>query len=361
MASRKRTDLFTELQKECNTGIIEGKLWKLVLDRGIRQNSTYLIIRQALELQEAIDTYAVKLHMSKEDFDQETFQQDYLTDEEQDTLTLIKDQLKPLFWLTKDLEGNLDLKDRSYKALHGSLQEVLLIFEFILRHFKALEVDAKIGLFHGHEGIQESITLTQGQAKNYYEKTDESVAQMAALVLHPRQKQVYFEREWTGSFARFVKSGKAKLKKLQEEDYKSDLLLNREKSPELAEKPSFLESILNVKAPANHTKVTRPTQRRDQLVLYLEEAPNITPVIEYWKSREEQWPQLTAMAYDFLAIPAMSSECERVFSSYAKQTTPESSRLSGEMLWHQECLKNLQLRGAIQMERAQDAILLDFN
>jgi hypothetical protein len=97
--------------------------------------------------------------MSKEDFDQEIFQQDYLTDEEWDTLTLIKDQLKPLIRLTKDLEGNPDLKDRSYKASHGSLWEVLPVFEFILRHFEALEVDAKAGLFRGHDGIQESITL----------------------------------------------------------------------------------------------------------------------------------------------------------------------------------------------------------
>jgi hypothetical protein len=53
------------------------------------------------------------------------------------------------------------------------------------------------------------------------------------------------------------------------------------------------------------------------------------------------------MAFDFLAVPAMSSECERVFSSCAKQTTPESSRLSGLILWHQECLKNWQRRGVI--------------
>jgi hypothetical protein len=158
-----------------------------------------------------------------------------------------------------------------------------------------------------------------------------------------------------------VKSGKAKLKKLWEDDYKDDNLLSREKSPEPAQKPSFLESILNAKAPASLTNVARPTAHRDQLRLYLEEPPNTTPVMEYWKSREEQWPQLTAMTYDFLAIPAISSECEQVFSSCAKQTTPESSRLSGEMLWHQECLKNWQRRGAIQMERAWNSVLLDFN
>ena len=74
--------------------------------------------------------------------------------------------------------------------------------------------------------------------------------------------------------------------------------------------------------------------------------------MDYWKSREAKWPQLAQMAYDFLAVPAMSSECERVFSSVSKQTTPESSRLTGKLLWHQECLSNWQRRGAIQMESA---------
>jgi hypothetical protein len=67
------------------------------------------------------------------------------------------------------------------------------------------------------------------------------------------------------------------------------------------------------------------------------------------------------MAYDFLAILDMSSECERVFSSCAKQTTPKSFRLSGEMLWYQECLKNWQKRGAIHIERAHYAIVLDLD
>ena len=65
------------------------------------------------------------------------------------------------------------------------------------------------------------------------------------------------------------------------------------------------------------------------------------------------------MAYDFLSIPAISSEYERVFSSYTKITSPESSRLSGKSLWYYECLKNWQRRGAIQMETFGDAITLN--
>jgi hypothetical protein len=55
-------------------------------------------------------------------------------------------------------------------------------------------------------------------------------------------------------------------------------------------------------------------------------------VMEYWRSREKDWPELAQIAYDFLAILAISLEYERVFSSCSKQTTAQSSRLSGETL-----------------------------
>lgn len=100
--------------------------------------------------------------------------------------------------------------------------------------------------------------------------------------------------------------------------------------------------------------------RRDQYYWYLQEGPvdNINP-LEYWKQKEKEWPELAAMALDFLAIPAMSSECERIFSSCAKQTTAESSQLSGDILWHQECLKNWQNKGAIEIGGAYKAVLLN--
>jgi hypothetical protein len=133
-----------------------------------------------------------------------------------------------------------------------------------------------------------------------------------------------------------------------------------ERSPTPEKVTSFLEDILDEMAPTSINKVARPTARRDQMHLYLEEAPiNYMGVMDYWRSRENDWPQLASMAYDFLAIPAMSSECERVFSSCAKQTTAESSSLSGLMLWHQECLKNWQRQGAISIQKCWNAVLLD--
>jgi hypothetical protein len=148
---------------------------------------------------------------------------------------------------------------------------------------------------------------------------------------------------------------------LWERDYKQEIPCSKT-SPEPTKTPSFLKAILNKVALILLARVTRPNTRQDELFLYLVESPvNHLPIMEYWRSREREWPHLATMAFDFLAIPTMSSECERVFLSCAKLTTPESSKLSGEMLWHQQCLKNWQRRGAIVMGKAYNAVLLDLD
>jgi hypothetical protein len=357
MASGKRTELFMQLQETENLGVAEGKRWKLVLDGGVRWNSTYLMIRRALELKEALNTYAAQLNVSKDVLDKETFNNDYLSSEEWDILFFIKQQLQPLFYLTKDLEGNPDLLEGAGKASHGALWEILPAFEFILGHFEKLEVQAKAGEFNNHKGIQNSITLAWNKANEYYGKTNLSIAWIAGVVLHPRWKWAHFEKNWTMGSAKYVTSGKKRFKQLWEEVYKGDGLQQVEENTQ-QEPTSFLEGILNSVAPVGPRP--RPSGRRDQLFLYLEEQPiGHMGAIDYWRSREKEWPELTSMAFDFLAIPAMSSECERVFSSCSYLTTQQSTRLSGKLLWHQECLKNWQKRGAIKLGSYNGGIFLD--
>ena len=79
------------------------------------------MIRRALELREALDAYAFKLRLSKEDLDKETHLNDYLSDDDWRALKIIKEQLEPLFYLTKELEGNIDLADSVCRASHGAL------------------------------------------------------------------------------------------------------------------------------------------------------------------------------------------------------------------------------------------------
>jgi hypothetical protein len=362
MASGKRSEVFRDLQHDANTGAALGKIWQLVLDGGIRWNALYTMIRRAIELREAICEYQRMLRHSKDDFDIETRINDHLCEQDWDTLEMIRDQLELLFRLTKDLEGNADLKEGVSRASHGALWEILPVFDTILDYFEDLEQRSRAGEFKHHTGIQSSITLAWNAANKWYEKTDNSIAWVAVLVLHPRWKWSYFDRNWDGAAKRYIIPAKAAFRALWENDYKTATDMRNSVQLQASDqlKVSFLEEQLMKKAPVSATRVPLPTARKDQLQLYLEEPPTgDIPVMEYWRSREQFWPQLAKMAYDFLAVPAMSAECERVFSSCAKITTAESSRLSEDILWHQEVLKNWQNRGAIQMSTAWNAVQLD--
>jgi hypothetical protein len=52
---------------------------------------------------------------------------------------MIKEQLKPLFCVTKKLKNNTNLKDSDYKASYKQLKELFFVFEYILNYFKKLK------------------------------------------------------------------------------------------------------------------------------------------------------------------------------------------------------------------------------
>jgi hypothetical protein len=63
------------------------------------------------------------------------------------------------------------------------------------------------------------------------------------------------------------------------------------------------------------------------------------PII-WWNDCKVLFPTLHLYAFDTLSIPAMSAECERVFSSTKKLISAERNRLREEIIEASECLKN---------------------
>jgi hypothetical protein len=59
-------------------------------------------------------------------------------------------------------------------------------------------------------------------------------------------------------------------------------------------------------------------------------------IIPYWRGVESKWPELARFAYDALSIPAMSTECERCFSS-SKKTIETRWALNADSIEACEC------------------------
>lgn len=62
--------------------------------------------------------------------------------------------------------------------------------------------------------------------------------------------------------------------------------------------------------------------------------------LEWWSKRQQTLPDLANMARDYLAIPATSTACERLFSEGRQLITDNRTRLSDESIRACQCLKN---------------------
>jgi hypothetical protein len=67
--------------------------------------------------------------------------------------------------------------------------------------------------------------------------------------------------------------------------------------------------------------------------------PKPIDLCEFWALHENEYPSLARMAFDILSIPAMSAECERVFSSTKLLLTDRRARMKEDIIEASECLR----------------------
>ena len=65
-----------------------------------------------------------------------------------------------------------------------------------------------------------------------------------------------------------------------------------------------------------------------------------TNIYHYWKAKQFEFPIISKMAGDFLAIPATSAPSERVFSVGSDIVTKKRNRLTGDSVRMIMCLKD---------------------
>jgi hypothetical protein len=151
------------------------KLYRVVVNGGIRWNSTYLMIDRAMRLKEA-------LHLYQDDHHSNSDLADYLTAEDWRELADLKDLLMPVY--------DASMKVQTHDT---GLHEVLTSMDFILTHLEAAKdkittTDASY--------FKACVNLSWQKLDQYYTKTDLSPAYIIAVFLHPQYKLGWFKRHW---------------------------------------------------------------------------------------------------------------------------------------------------------------------
>jgi hypothetical protein len=78
--------------------------------------------------------------------------------------------------------------------------------------------------------------------------------------------------------------------------------------------------------------------------------------LAWWILHRTDYPILSKMAIDHFSCPAMSSECERVFSETKRIITDERNRLNSDTVAAIECQKHLLRSGSLSRNVSQEIL-----
>ena len=98
------------------------------------------------------------------------------------------------------------------------------------------------------------------------------------------------------------------------------------------------------------SRTAKTTAMGSELEWYLQlESQETEDPIEWWMAHQGQFPMISQLALDILAIPAMATDCERSFSLAKLTLTTQRLSMTTETLEKLQCLKNWVRHGAVKL------------
>ncbi|OAQ59303.1 hypothetical protein VFPBJ_11615 [Purpureocillium lilacinum] len=89
------------------------------------------------------------------------------------------------------------------------------------------------------------------------------------------------------------------------------------------------------------SRMARPASTSSEVERYMRKEPQETEnPVDWWLAQQTTFPMLSKLTLDILAIPAMSSDCERTFSLAKLSLTSQRLSMSPATLEALQCLKN---------------------
>lgn len=187
--------------------------------------------------------------------------------------------------------------------------------------------------------IRVAINNAWDKLDKYYTLTDETPAYVAALVLHPGQKWQYFEKRWDQEA--WLQSAKAKMLAFYHDWQFQPPPITQDHHPRgTSEGPNHeMDDLDSWLTP--HDYYAAENIPGDEYEAYLAVLPSrCDDIIGWWRDHQTTYPKLAQMAFDLIAVPAMSAECERVFSQAKLTVSHQRSRLLETTVDAIQCLKN---------------------
>lgn len=197
---------------------------------------------------------------------------------------------------------------------------------------------------------------------------DETPIYYASLALYPGYSWRYFDKIWKHR-PDWVEAAKKMVREVWEKEYSlldiMDLATSIPKDN--GKRPADEDFFDPFAAPSEKKRRLEESQQAEAQTLQVsgdeydawlaDKADKAHPqdVFQYWYERRHKYPRLSRMALDFLTIPAMSSECERLFSSAGRMMTQQRTSLAAAMVSMCQALRSWYRSG---IARDMDTLLV---
>jgi len=215
----------------------------------------------------------------------------------------------------------------------------------------------EIGKDHRHY-LRLCITTAWQKLNEYYTKLGESPLFSAAIILHPALGMKYLEMNWESEEQLvWVRDARAGLSRYFERWYRTS------QPPEPYDQltKATEESAVTVKSHEESefrqwvkSRMAQPASTDSEIERYIRMEPQETEnPVDWWLAHQNAFPILSQLALDILAIPAMSTDCERSFSLAKLSLTSQRLSMSPTTLEALQCLKNWTRYGAVKLGTAK--------
>ncbi|OBS15084.1 hypothetical protein FPOA_14096 [Fusarium poae] len=354
-ASPQRRQFFRSIQIGGDLAAFDGL--ELVQSQSTRWNSYFLSIGRALNVKERIQLFCDQYEPPQSDRD---VLDQRLSPRQWDELGHLHDQLETFYEATVMNEGRQWTLADHFQSLDWLMDEIHLA----RRKFEQLAEDAlrkrgpnrqdKHDEFDDYNWLAAAAEVAWQKCEKYYNKADESPAYYAAISLNPSLKNQWYYQVWNGSDDKraWIQAAVGAVKELWVDEYKGKFAHGAPvpthvfKSPEPKEKPFTSvrnHKRLKLRHTDPHSSPELPsTDHYNEFittdVIGLNDDEEFDP-IQYWNERYHSQTDLARMALDVLALPPMSDECERLFSSAKLLLTDHRSRLRMDVIEASECLR----------------------
>ena len=168
----------------------------------------------------------------------------------------------------------------------------------------------------------------------------DSPVYIASCVLNPKMKWKLFEKRWENDYDR-VLHGQNSLQNFWNSSYKNQTLLQKGTFLSPSEVPATNSLINDFDQYITVPDSPISDSQEDSYALYCREPvkQKFDNLLHYWRFQEANCPDLAKMAYDMHSIPAMSAECERVFSGTKLLITDRRAQMKDDIMDASEFLK----------------------